>query len=467
MPSIFEVIVDMSETPSLSTNESPLPVTPSPLSVLDARLTTAESAIDALEAVDVAFDTRIDAIDAAIDAIEDDLDAIDLPCTSVTEVQTSLTNDTNGKPTIIKGFHAATGTINVINGHGGALRGYTRGAATPPGNDIVVRNRDGLYCHNTLFPRGAEDEDPLLYYDRAYVKIEDLALHGATWDQIAVAIAKAPVGLKMRRATGGYSGVGSGKIRAINNYWCWFRRAIDLGEDPTEFNCDESTWTDQVFDRCDVAVTCRGEQVLSHFFNNPVFAQIGIGFQMYGGGKIHVDGGFAAHPGVLFRYENDTPANFGPNTSMIRVDHLQLDAGVNRNYQFLTMESNANLGYHLDAVFRDIALPSDGFAWEVGIDTSGKAHVTLENITYLPTNFLTWHHGLVATGARVNYHIHNNRVIGLGGYESGSAYQEVTAISQLFKTLGASGECVVNATNNIDFWTGNKLPDFNGIIVPT
>jgi hypothetical protein len=131
---------------------------------------------------------------------------------------------------------------------------------------------------------------------------------------------------------------------------------------------------------------------------------------MYGGGKIHVDGGFAAHPGVLFRYENDTPANFGPNTSMIRVDHLQLDAGVNRNYQFLTMESNANLGYHLDAVFRDIALPSDGFAWEVGIDTSGKAHVTLENITYLPTNFLTWHHGLVATGARVNYHIQDQLI---------------------------------------------------------
>jgi hypothetical protein len=271
----------------------------------------------------------------------------------------------------------------------------------------------------------------------------------------------------MRRATGGYSGVGSGKIRAHNNYWCWFRRAIDLAETSAEFNCDESTWNDQVFDRCDVAVTCRSEQVLSHFFNNPVFTQVDTAFDIFAGGKIHVQGAFASHSGVLFNYQNDTPSAFGSNGSMIRCDHLQLDSAVDHDYQLLMMEANANLGYQVDAVFRDIAFPSDGEAWEIGIDTSGKAFVTLENIVYLPTNFITWHHASSATGGRVNHNIHNNRIVGVGGYSTGGSYQEVTDIAELFVTSGATGECIVNATNNIDFWTGNKIPDFSGVIAPT
>ena len=63
MPSVFEVIVSMSNTPSLTTTDTPNFVPDSPIATLDTRLDTAESEINALQAEDIVLDGRLDTMD--------------------------------------------------------------------------------------------------------------------------------------------------------------------------------------------------------------------------------------------------------------------------------------------------------------------------------------------------------------------------------------------------------------------
>jgi hypothetical protein len=161
----------------------------------------------------------------------------------------------------------------------------------------------------------------LLHYTGGDMSLEQFALDGAYRSDIDLAVAKCPLGLLINR-TG--NGIGTGKIHARKLTFNYFKTAIQLGVTLNEFNCDESSWYDVAFNRCDVGMKTVNIPGMSHVFYNLRVGGTTTVFDYHAGGDLTCYRAFIGGTTTLLKF--NATAGFGPNNAKYHFYGLKVDA---------------------------------------------------------------------------------------------------------------------------------------------
>lgn len=319
-------------------------------------------------------------------------------------------------------------------------------------------------------PRTNSDTDPLLRYQGTDMKFEDMCFDGATRAQVDAGAAKGPCGFWVDPTFG--TGLGVGKVRMNNVYFSWWKTAMRLGTAFNNPNCDESTYYDVCFNKCDIGVEMVGEQVLGHQFHHPRFHEVGVCFNMLtGGGDLKVYGGLVAHPCSFLKFPAGSALHFGQNNNGYFISSLKLDSQATGTLLVDQYPAeNLGYGYYSNIIFDALHFPSpqiggiektfwggntgdgvngDGLAPAFKI--SGNTTLQLRSTLNLQRGMLTWN----TSGAGRPRIIVENAVI---FDRPGSA---VTAVQQLCNLNQSRGTAWVTFRNCFRYDTLAPLADFS------
>jgi hypothetical protein len=312
------------------------------VSTVQTDLNTAESDISTLQTDLGTAETNIDAIRYGV----------------TSTLQTATTNDKENEVSIelATGTYLDTTTVNVINGLGGGWRGKgaidcTAESSASHTRNHTIRQFDGTKTGTT----------PHILYERGGFYMEHLTLLGKTPTQILNDTGtNTPIGIQVRRATGAYAGIGTGKLYFNNvfmgGYDIGINRADGL-DGAANANCDENSYYNMLFARCGVGFQSNNAQGLSDKFYNLRVGNTPVMFNYLAGGKLHVTDTTMFQANTLLKLNNDTPGGYGPNGSRWTFRGVDLDSGA-RNAKLLDCE--AGMGIYGHIIFDGVHLCRNG-----------------------------------------------------------------------------------------------------------
>lgn len=410
---------------------------------LDSRLDTAENDITTIEGnittlqgVDTSLDNRLDNAENSITSIGSDVDSL-LGVSTQTDLQNALTNDkTIGKGTVLAGGELTlTSTLNIVDGAGGMIVG--QGSTEP------ITYSGGLQKVASRIIVGGTRDYTAINYNRQEFALENLCIAGATRAQIDAIAAKAPTCIKMDRATGAYSGIGSGKLHVRNVHVSYFDIAFDIG-DVGDSNCDESFYQNLSLHKIGTGFRVNNLQGLGHLFSNLRCHDVTKVFDFKGGGDFKIYGALMVFPGTWMNFSPTDDLTIGPNTAMYVTKGLKVDSQANGSKM---VDMTAGRYYDADVKFEDLHFPA-GWTGTNTFSIAGRTTLTIYGAKNLTANMFKWTAGLYKTNIRLR----DCQIYGSG-----------VTLADLFNVEESQGNCPVEATGCIDHG-GNVLSTYSATL---
>lgn len=383
-------------------------------------------------------------ITTPITTFAEDIDTLERGRITADALQSAITNDKANAQLVeaASGDIVFTSSLNIVNGGGGKLVGQGTSDAA-----MIQTYSNTLPRQATVLRYNGTKTDPFIYYDRADYKICDMNILGKTpAELLAQSGTNTAIGLKMVRASGSYSGIGSGKLRMYDVLMAGFDIALEIGQDVEDLNCDESSFYNFASYYNTEMMRVNTKQGMGYNFYNLRVGVTDTVFHYRAGGDLHVWGSFVGHPCSYLKFSNP-PTGFGHNIAMYHINGIKVDNQA-RNTKIVDMAAGS---YYANILIEGAHFSTTGPVWtNEAFLLADHTHLTVTKARNLMDGMFKWNCSSTATTVTL---------------EDCEVWTSVTDVMDLFDLTNSHGTIKVVVEPLKQYNTYTRLAGLNDIVL--